>query len=200
MRIRALGYGLLLMVLMLPVVQGAAVSKQQAESLARKITRIEEHGASASRSRQPVRTPVSESELNSWFTYNAPPLLPTGVAKPQLTIVGNSRVIGGATVDLDAVAKAKRSGGMFDIWNLIGGRLPVTITGVLRAERGHARFEMESAEISGVPVPRRIVEELVGYYTRTENHPGGLRLDDQFALPAGIQQIEISPGAAVVVQ
>jgi hypothetical protein len=188
------------MFLLLPVVYGAAVSKQQAESLSRKISQIEEHGAAPARTRASVRTPVSESELNSWFTYNAPPLLPTGVARPQLTIVGNRRVIGAATVDLDAVAKAKRSGRTFDIWNLIGGRVPVTITGQLHAAGGRARFEMESADISGVPVPRRVVQELVGYYTRTPDYPDGLNLDDYFALPAGIQQIEISPGAAVVVQ
>jgi hypothetical protein len=198
MSLRALSLGLLSVTMLLPVAQGATVSKQQAESLARKITRIEQHASTSPR--VPLRTPMSESEVNSWFTYNAPPLLPAGVAQPKLTIVGKRRVIGAATVDLDAVAKSRRSGRTFDVWNLVSGRVPVTITGLLHAERGKARFEMESAEVSGVPVPRRLVEEMVSYYTRTPNHPNGLSLDDYFALPAGIKQIEISPGNAVVVQ
>jgi hypothetical protein len=44
------------------------------------------------------------------------------------------------------------------------------------------------------------VQELVEYYSRTPDHPDGHSLDDEFDLPAGIQTIEISPGAAVVVQ
>lgn len=198
MSVRALGLGLLAVTILLPVLHGAGVSKQQAESLARKITRIEKHASA--KPRVPLRTPMTESEVNSWFTYNAPPLLPTGVAQPKLTMVGNRRVIGVATVDLDAVAKTRRSGRTFDVWNLIGGRVPVSVSGLIHAERGRARFEMESAEISGVPVPRRIVEEMVSYYTRTENHPNGLDLNSYFALPAGIQQIEITPGNAIVVQ
>jgi hypothetical protein len=180
---------------------GAGVSRQQADSLARKITVIEQRGSDAARTpRQSLRTSMSETEVNSWFTYHAPPLLPKGVTQPKVTIVGNRRVIGAAIVDLDAVAKSRASGRPFDVWNLIGGRVPVTMTGLVHAERGQARFEMESAEISGIPVPRRIVEEMVGYYTRTPDHPNGIQLDDAFALPAGIQAIEISPGAAVVVQ
>jgi hypothetical protein len=78
--------------------------------------------------------------------------------------------------------------------------MPVTIGGVIRTHRGRARFELQDAAIAGVPVPRRVVQELVSYYSRTPNHPGGRRLEDEFALPAGIQAIELSRGAAVVVQ
>jgi hypothetical protein len=198
MSLRAFGLGLFSALMLLPVVHSSADSKQQAESLARKISRIEQHAST--KPRAPMRTPLSEGEVNSWFTYNAPPLLPAGVAQPKLTIVGNRRVIGAATVDLDAVAKTRRSGRTLDIWNLIGGRVPVTVSGLLHAEGGRAKFQMESAEMSGLPVPRFVVDEMLRHYTRTPNHPNGLRLDDSFPLPAGIQQIEISPGAAVIIQ
>jgi hypothetical protein len=59
---------------------------------------------------------------------------------------------------------------------------------------------MESAELAGVPVPNRIVQELVDYYSRTPERPDGLRLDREYTLPAGIQAIELRPGLAVVVQ
>ena len=105
-----------------------------------------------------------------------------------------------ATVDLDAIAKARATGGTFDIWRLIGGRVPVTVTGLVNAHDGRVRFDLESAEVSGVPVPTRVVQELVDYYSRSPERPNGLRLDDEFALPAGIRDIELSPGTAVVVQ
>jgi hypothetical protein len=44
------------------------------------------------------------------------------------------------------------------------------------------------------------VQELVDYYSRTPDHPGGVRLDEEFELPSGIQRIDISPGVVVVVQ
>jgi hypothetical protein len=143
---------------------------------------------------------MSEGEVNSWFAYHAPPLLPKGLTEPRLTIVDTRKVVGVATVDLDAIAKSRQSGRTFDIWNLIGGRVPVTVTGLVNAHDGRVRFNLESAEISGVPVPTRIVQELVDYYSRTPDRPNGLRLDDEFELPAGIRDIELSPGAAVVVQ
>jgi hypothetical protein len=179
------------------------VSKQQADSLAKKITLIEQHGASAPRPptpKSPRRTPMSEGEVNSWFAYHAPPLLPNGLTEPRLTIVDTRKVVGVATVDLDAIAKSRQSGRTFDIWKLIGGRVPVTVTGLVNAHDGRVRFDLQSAEISGVPVPTRVVQELVDYYSRSPDRPNGLRLDDEFALPAGIRDIELSPGAAVVVQ
>jgi hypothetical protein len=109
-------------------------------------------------------------------------------------------VSGTAVLDLDAVSRSRASGRTLDIWSLVGGRVPVSIAGVVRTRAGRARFELEEASIRGFPVPRLVVQELVAYYSRTENHPQGRRLDDEFELPANIDRIEISPGAAVVVQ
>jgi hypothetical protein len=181
---------------------GASVSRQQAEAFARKIEVIEKQGGPGARrsSTAPQRTAVSETEINSWFAYRAAPVLPQGLTQPTLNIIGNGQVTGSATVDLDAVARSRASGRTFDLWNFVGGRVPVTIGGVIRTRNGRARFELQDAAISGVPVPRRLVQELVEYYSRTPQHPNGQKLDDEWQLPAGIKNIEITPGAAVVVQ
>ena len=176
----------------------AAVSRQQADVFEKKIETIERHGAKSPR--RPQRTPVSESEINSWFAYRSEPVLPDGLTKPTLTIAGNGQVSGTATLDLDAVAKTRQSGRTFDLWNLVGGQMPVTVEGIIRTRGGRGRFELQEAWVSGIPVPRRIVQELLSYYSRTPNHPSGRRLEEDFELPAGIQSIEMSPGAAVVVQ
>jgi hypothetical protein len=180
--------------------EAAGQSRAQAESFARKVAAIQEHGAFAGASRPPRRTTVSEAEVNSWFLFDAPPLLPDGLAQPRLTLLGNRRVVGTAIVDLDAVARSRATGRTFDIWNFIGGRVPVTVTGVLHLERGQGRFDVQTAEISGVAVPLRVLEELVQYYSRTPDDPTGIRLTDTFELPAGITQVELRPGSAVVVQ
>jgi hypothetical protein len=203
MSVRAIAaWGVLSVGLGIVTLMGAAVSKQQADAFAHKIEVIEKQGEPGNRktSSAPRRTPVSESEINSWFTYRAGSLLPEGLTQPALTIVGNGQVIGNAIVDLDAVSKSRSSGRTFDIWNLVGGHVPVTVTGIVHTRSGHASFELQDAAIRGIPVPRRVVQELVAYYSRTPEHPDGHRLDEEYELPAGIQTIEITPGAAVVVQ
>jgi hypothetical protein len=177
----------------------AAISKQQADLFARKVAQIV---GQADRVEKPGsrRTSVSESEVNSWFAYSATPLLPAGVAEPRITMVGNGKVAGKAIVDLDAIAKRKQSGGTFDLWNLVGGKVPVNVLGTLRTKDGQGSFLLESADISGLPVPKTFLQELVSYYSRTPTNPRGVNLEDPFALPASIRQIDVGAGQAVIVQ
>ena len=178
--------------------EAATVSRQQAETFARKVAVIREHGSTTDR-RAPRRTPVTQDELNSWFAYTAQPLLPNGVTQPQVTIA-EGKLVGQAVVDLDAVSKRRASGGLLDPWSLLGGRLPVTVTGTLRTQNGVGQFDIETAAISGVPVPTTLLQEVLGYYSRTPEKPQGVRLDAPFSLPARIQRIEVGQGQAVVVQ
>ena len=177
----------------------AEISKQQADLFARKVAQIV---GQADRIQTPGtrRTSVSETELNSWFAFSAAPLLPAGVAEPRITMVGNGRVAGKALVDLDTIAKKKQSGGTFDLWNLIGGKVPVNVIGTLRTKDGQGSFLLESADVSGVPVPKTFLQEMVSYYSRTPNNPRGVNLEDPFALPASIRQIDVGAGQAVIVQ
>jgi hypothetical protein len=177
----------------------AKLSRQQADSFHQKILLIADHGerkvAAGAR-----RTALTESELNSWFAYHAQPLIPRGISEPAISIVGQGRVAGRAIVDLDAVAKKRASGGMLDPWSYVGGKMPVAVTGILHTQDGVGRFELASAEVSGVPVPKVLLQELVAYYSRTEDHPNGINMEAPFELPANIQRIEVGAGQAVVVQ
>ena len=177
----------------------ATLSPQQADVFVRKLGEIAKPNPPAIRPGL-RRTPLTEGELNSWFAYRAQPLLPAGVTTPQVTIVGNGKVTGQATVDLDAVSKRRSSGGMLDPWRLIGGRVPVNVTGTLRTKDGTGQFELESADISGVPVPKLLLQEMVSFYSRSERNPQGIQIEDPFKLPANIQQIEVGQGRAVIVQ
>jgi hypothetical protein len=176
------------------------LTPQQADAFARKVAIITQQGTLAPRSASARRTPVTEAEVNSWFAYRANTLLPQGMTDPQITIIGEGKLSGAATVDLEAIARSRRTGGVLDPWSLLGGRLPVTATGVLRTQNGQGRFELQQAAISGVPIPKSLLQELVAHYSRSSDDPGGINLDEPFDLPANIRQIEVGQGQAVVVQ
>jgi len=198
-RFPAVVVGLFVVAATLVTLQAAGISKQQADLFARKVAQIV---GQADRIEKPGtrRTSVSETELNSWFAYSAKPLLPAGVADPHITMVGNGKVTGNALVDLDAIAKKKQSGGTFDLWNLVGGKVPVNVRGTLRTKDGQGSFLLETADISGLPVPKNFLQELVSSYSRSENNPRGVNLEEPFALPASIRQIDVGAGQAVIVQ
>jgi len=175
----------------------AILSPQNADVFSEKIATIRSQGEQQRAGTQ--RTRLTEDELNSWFLYRGQKFAPAGVTQPQVTIVGEGQVAAQAVVNLDAVAK-RRSRGSFDPLSLIGGTVPVSVTGLLHTREGKARFEVQSAEVSGIPVPVTVLQELVGYYSRTPERPEGVRLDETFTLPSGIRQVEIGRGQAVVVQ
>ena len=186
-------------VLALTTLEAAAISKQQADVFSRKVAQIVVQGDGSQKPGM-KKTEVSETELNSWFTYSAKPLLPAGVSDPHITMVGNGRLAGQAIVDLDAIAKKKQSGGTLDIWSLVGGKVPVNVAGTLRTKDGVGTFQLESADISGVPLPKTFLQEVVSYYSKTPSHPQGVKIDDPFELPASIRQIDVGAGQAVIVQ
>ena len=197
-RLRRFAFIFLVLLALIPL-EAATVSLQTADEFSRKIAVIQRQGDVAGEA-GPRRTPVTQDELNSWLLYRSQPLLPSGVDSPQVTIVGGGQLEGQAVVDLDAVAKRRTSGGLFDPLSLIGGKVPVSVKGTLHARDGMARFDVQSAAMSGIPVPVTVLQELVSYFSRTPERPQGARLDGVFALPAGIRQIEVGQGQAVVVQ
>ena len=186
-------------VVALTSVEAASISKQQADVFSRKVAQIVVQGDAVQKPGT-KKTQVNESELNSWFAYSAKPLLPAGVTDPRITMVGKGKVAGQAVVDLDAIAKKKQGGGTFDIWNLVGGKVPVNVAGTLRTMDGVGTFLLESADVSGLPLPKSFLQEVVSYYSRTPAHPQGVKIDDPFELPASIRQIDVGSGQAVIVQ
>jgi hypothetical protein len=180
-------------------IQAGDVSRQQADSFAKKVAIISQRGTGPASSTA-RRTMVSENEVNSWFAYSGRDVIPKGITQPKVTIIGNGKVMGLATLDLDTVSRERASGKTLDMWNLVGGQVPVTVTGVLQTKGGRGQFDLQSASVAGIPVPKSLLQELVSYYSRTADHPEGVRIDAPFQLPAKIQQIEVGPGQAVVVQ
>jgi len=170
---------------------------RDADLLKQKVATITQRGAAPAH--QPLKTTVTEKEVNAYLVYETASGLPTGIADPSLSIPGTDRVTARAVVDLDAVRR-QRNPSLFDPMRYLRGRLPVRATGVLRASNGVAQFELESADIAGVPIPKLLLQEIVSHYSRSAEYPSGINLDDPVALPARIREIHVERGQAVIVQ
>jgi len=173
-------------------------TRQDAELLKQKVASINAFGDHPSK--QLRRTAVTESEVNAYLGNDGRAQLPAGVVDPSVTILGTGRVSGRAVVDLDAVRHAKASASWFDPTNYLTGKLPVVATGRLQTSNGVGRFELESASVGGVPVPKLLLQEIVTYYSRSAQNPSGINIDDQFSLPARIREIQVERGQAIIVQ
>lgn len=177
---------------------GAGASRRDAELLRQKVATINAHAERAPKVSR--RTTITENEVNAYLTYDSKEDLPAGVVEPSVTIIGAGRLAGRAVVDLDAVRKAKATASLLDPVNYLTGRLPVTAAGTLTTQNGTGRFQLESAAIGGVPIPKILLQEIVSYYSKTPGKPSGIGLDDPFALPARIREIQVERGQAIIVQ
>jgi hypothetical protein len=175
-------------------------TKQDADRFRAKLDRILQVGNSpVPRRAQALSTPLTDVEVNSYLRFNAGRQIPVGIVEPTLNALGNGHVGGRALVDLDAVRKQTQRGWL-DPLAYLSGRLPVTAAGVLTTKDGVGRFQLESAAISGVPVPKAVLQELLSYYSRTPENPAGINMDDPFELPSRIREIRVGTGTATVVQ
>jgi hypothetical protein len=178
----------------------APLSKTDATKFQAKLAQIEANGARPRKPKAPARsTQVSDAEVNAYFKFLAGDQVPVGIVDPMLHAAGSGRVTGRAVVDLDAVRTQKKRAWTDPLAYLMG-KLPVTAAGTLTTEGGVGRFQLESAEISGVTIPKSLLQELLSYYSKTKDNPAGINMDDPFQLPAAIQEIRIGQGVATIVQ
>jgi hypothetical protein len=175
-----------------------ALTPQLGNAFAKKVVAVQAHADAGVK--QPLSTTFTQDETNSYLKFNAGDLLPTGLTQPELTMHGNGRVSGKAIVDLDVVRKKSSSGGWFDPTSYLTGKLPVTAAGKVVTAEGKGRFELERAEISGVPIPNSFLNQMVNFFTRTADNPKGSTIDDIFDLPARIRSIDVGSARFTVHQ
>lgn len=180
------------------VVSAAALTKQLSDVFAKKIVLVQAMADQRSSKDRP--TTFTQDETNSYLKYGAGDLMPTGLTQPEITMLGQGRVSGKALVDLDVVRQKQSSGGWLDPTSYLTGKLPVTASGRVVTWDGKGRFELDSAEVSGFPIPKTFLAQMVNFFTRTADNPKGSSIDDTFELPANIRSIDVEQGRFVLHQ
>ena len=179
--------------------QTAKLSKSDAARFEAKLAQIEKNAVTPRKGTAARTTQVSDGEVNSWLKFLAGSQVPVGIVDPTLHGAGNGRVTGRALVDLDAVRTQKKRA-WTDPLAYLTGRLPVTAAGTLTTREGTGQFTLDSAQISGITIPKSLLQELLSYYSRTPEKPDGIDMDKPFQLPAAIREIQIGVGTAAVIQ
>jgi hypothetical protein len=189
---------LAVLALAIPLVRAdAGLTRRDADAFDQKLQLIQQYAERPART--PRSTTIAEREVNAYFRYHGKEQVPVGIVDPYIMILGEGRLGGRATVDLDAV-RTQKTRGWLDPLAYLAGSLPVTATGRLLTNGGTGRFELEAAEIAGVSVPKGVLQELLSYYSRTPEHPRGIDMDESFELPAAIREIQVGKGQAVILQ
>jgi len=174
------------------------LSRKLGDAFEKKIVLVQRQSETASKAAR--STSFSQDELNSYLKFKAASLLPTGLTEPSMTLFDNDRVTGNAVVDLDIIRQKQGSGSWFDPTSYLTGKLPVMAAGTIVSGDGKGRFQFERVEVSGVPVPKALLAQMVNFFTRTADNPGGSSIDDTFELPAKIQRIDVDAGRFTVIQ
>lgn len=174
--------------------------QEDADSMRAKLAFIVETGdRERSRPAPPLRTSFSESEVNAYLGVYGATILPDGIANPQIRIGDRGRVTVHGLVDLDAVRKSRKRDWL-DPMAYVTGSVEVSATGVVTASNGMGVAELESATLGGVAVPKSLLQELIRFYTTSQERPQGIGLDEPFELPAEIRSVAFEPGRATVSQ
>jgi hypothetical protein len=174
-----------------------AAARADADALRQKVLQIATNGMADSP--EPRQTAVTDEEVNAYIHALPPEDLPQGVLDPQVSILPDGRLSGRATVDLDAIRAAHAKEGSGDFLPL-SGKVPVEAVGVLRTGQGVGAFTLESVTVSGVVVPKSMLQELLAAFSRSDAAPDGVNLEAPFRLPAKIREIRTARGQAVIVQ
>jgi hypothetical protein len=176
------------------------VARRDADAFKVKVAEITRRGGAPAARPERASTTVTESEVNGYLTLEIADDLPSGVVSPAVVMLGQGRASGQAVVDLDRVRQGMGATSILNPLSYLRGRLPVVATGTLASQDGVARLQFESATVSGVRVPKVVLQQIVNYYSRSERFPSGISLDDPFTLPAGIREIQVQRGRAIVIQ
>ncbi len=177
-----------------------APSRAEADAMHAKLARMQA-AAEAPRApgAPPLSTSLTEREINAYFEHYGESFLADGIAKPRATLLDGGRIVARAVVDLDAVRVAQARS-PFDPLAYLSGSVDVVAAGTISGSDGRGVIRFESATVAGVSVPKSMAQELLRFYTRTPERPGGFQFDEPFPLPARVRSVSAVRGSVTVTQ
>src|SRR5262245_41607193 len=171
-------------------------SKADADQMRKKLATIVARGEQKAPPKPtPLRTTFTDREANAYFKVDGPDFLPAGVLDPQVTIDQGGKVSARAVVDLEKALNASALNPLAWV-----GKTEITAMGTVRAENGKGQLQIERATLSGIAIPKTVLQQVVGYYTRSPEMPSGFNIDEPFELPSKIRSVETAKGQVTVVQ
>jgi hypothetical protein len=176
------------------------LTQADAASLERKIQAIAKRGLTPPKTPTPLRTSMTDREVNAYFKFNMDQF-PTGVVNPRLTFSDAGRLAAQATVDLEAIRKSRPRSAL-DPMNVaaLAGSVDLVVSGTLKSKAGMGTLIIESASLGGIPIPVAVLQEVVAFYTKSPDLPQGFDITKPFPLPVGIREVQTQRGALTVVQ
>jgi hypothetical protein len=192
-----LGLSVALAVAFAPAGQGTIGT--DAAAMQQKLVAMALRGAATTKRAAPLRTTFTDRQVNAYFQQYGKTFLPAGVTDPRITIVDDSHIRARAMVNLDEALQTKKRSWL-DPLAWLTGTVEVTTAGRLTGANGQGRLLLDQAAVGGVAVPISVLQQVVGYYTRTPEEPSGFDLTQPFPLPSQIQSITLAPGTATIVQ
>jgi hypothetical protein len=175
-----------------------ALSQEDGNRLQAKIDAIVKNAAADPP--KPRNFSIAEREANSYLAFNLKEKIPKGLAEPEITMIGDGALAARVLVDMDEVKRRRQSRSVVDPLNYLSGQVPLNARGLLRTREGRGQFYLRSADIAGVPLPKQLLQELVGFFSRTPQNPNGFDIDAPFDLPSKIREISVRAGEALVSQ
>ena len=184
------------------------LTRGESDSMAVKLNAILERGnavppkataKSPAKPPAPLRTSFTDREVNAFFKFGAQSAMPVGLVNPRITILDGGLVQGRATINFDAIRKAKPRG-LTDPLAWISGSSDMLVSGFIKSADGKATFEYQAGAIGGVPIPKSVLQEVVIHFTKSPELPKGYDLDQPFELPHNIRQVLTQKGSATIVQ
>jgi hypothetical protein len=181
------------------VAHGQEPMREEADAAIAKLARIE---AAAETPRAadavPLITSFTEREINSYVALEGPTFLPEGIATPRFSLADGGRVRARAIVDLSVWGSRERS--VFDPLSYLTGKVEVIAVGRAETSDGVGVVRYESATVGGIAVPKTVAQELLKFYSRTEERPGGFAFDEPFELAGNVREVTVRSGEVTVTQ
>ncbi|HVQ28820.1 MAG TPA: hypothetical protein VMV21_04525 [Vicinamibacteria bacterium] len=141
---------------------------------------------------------VTEPELNSYLNLTLAPKMPKGVSDVVVRFE-RDRLAVRALVDLTEVQGKIPAGALGGLLSFLSGKVPLEARGRLdSAEEGFSSFAIEEVNLSTIPVPVSVVEQLVTSATRTSENPHGFDIHSPFRLPYDLKRARLQPGRALL--
>ncbi|MFB3779632.1 MAG: hypothetical protein ACE141_18580 [Bryobacteraceae bacterium] len=139
---------------------------------------------------------LTGTELNAYVSHEVAARVREGLREPRVQL-GHGSASGYALVDFPKLRQASGKPMNWLLAKLLEGERPVRVAARIHSERGTARVDVESVEISGMTIEGATLDYLIQKFV-LPYYPGA-KVGEPFELKHGIERLEIRPAAVQVI-